>query len=91
MAVRKHTPLATGSGVEGSLLPEGSGDAQSPVDPWGQGGALDVYEERMVAFERSLDGMGAPAKRRRRFSDYTAKNCEEASGERAAKDHGVGR
>ena len=39
--------------------------------------ALAVYEERIAAFERSLNEIGRP-RRRRKFSDYTTKNCEEA-------------
>ena len=67
--------------MEGLLLPEGSGDAESPEEPKGCGveRALEVYEERLAAFERGLSLLGRAAKRRR-FSDYTTKNCEEAWG-----------
>jgi len=68
---------------EGSFLPEGSGDEQSPelVDDVGEGRALQVYEERMAVFEQGLARMPRNSyRKRRRFSDYTVKNCEEASG-----------
>ncbi len=76
-------PLPTGAsqdeipaGIEGRpLLPQGSGDGQSPADLR----ALEVYELRMAAFEQLLTVMGRRPKRRNR-RDYTRKNCEEARG-----------
>ena len=81
--------------MEGPILPEGSGGEEPPEelpDTWvDENGRSDAYEERMYAFERLFDNPTPVRRRRRRFSDYTAKNCEEAvpARDREAED-GVG-
>ena len=85
--------------MEGPFLPEGSGDAESPEEPLhlmgeDKNGRSDVYQQRMYAFERLfVYSMPKGKKKRRMFSDYTCKNCEEAYGEGGSspKDHSVGR
>ena len=62
---------------EGSILPEGSGDAESPEELR----AAEVYAARMWLFGESL-GSGPKARRRHTFNDYATKNCEEAWGNR---------
>ena len=64
--------------MERSYLPEGSGGEEPPEEPSAiqDEAALEAYEERMAAFERSLPFVGT-SRRRRRMSDYTVKNCEE--------------
>ncbi len=71
MARRK--PAAIRGGLEGPLLPQGSGDGQSPEDLR----AAEVYAARMWLFEHAE---GARKRRKVTFSDYTTKNCEEAWG-----------
>ena len=73
-------------GKERPLLPQGSGDGQSPEETqawlWDERARVE-QERRMLAFERALDRLsGARKKNRRAFNDYTTKNCEEASGGR---------
>ena len=68
--------------MEGPLLPEGPGGEEPPEWP-GDGSAeseqaFGVYQERLDAFERLF--VYPRGKRRRRMSDYTCKNCEEAWG-----------
>ena len=60
------------------LIPGGSGGEESPEYLR----ALEVYEERMAAFDYWVASDRQP-RRRRAFSEYTAKNCEEASGSKA--------
>ena len=55
----------------GPYLPEGSGDAESPEELR----ASEVYAARMWLFENPVR---FTLRKRRRFSDYTTKNCEEA-------------
>ena len=69
--------------MEGPLLPEGSGGEEPPEwprDPDEE--AAMTYNARMWLFERNItDSSGHSVRRKRRaFSDYTAKNCEEAWG-----------
>ena len=71
----RRKPAATRGGLEGPLLPEGSGDEQSPEELR----ALEVYTARMWLFE-SLSDIRRDRKRRA-FIDYTAKNCEESWGD----------
>ena len=71
--------------MEGPYLPEGSGDEESPEELRDiEERALAQYEERLYAFERSLDQMRPTrwVRRRRMVGDYKTKNCEEALGER---------
>ena len=77
MTVRRHTPLGMSDSEGGSLLPQGSGDGQSPEEI--EYAAGRVYDRRIDAFRSLLavNGFAKPAKARRRFHDYTAKNCEE--------------
>ena len=70
--------LHEGGKMEGPLLPEGPGGEEPPEEPQGH---QEKYELGLSA--AALEGRAAPV-RRRRFSDYTNKNCEEASGERRA-------
>ena len=68
--------------MEGPLLPGGSGGEEPPEDPqlalWAQK-AADDYELSMRAFEDNTGDRGRSyRKRRHRFSEYTAKNCEES-------------
>ena len=79
LEVRKHTPLATRGEMEGSILPEGSGDAESPASPEATSRALAVYDARLSLLP---EAQAAPKKKRRFFHEYTAKNCEEAWGGR---------
>ena len=70
---RAQAHTAGHGGLEGSLLPEGSGDAESPA--W--------LLRQLAAYERGLEAAYAksdarPRKKRRPMSDYTTKNCEEA-------------
>ncbi len=74
--------------MEGPCLPEGSGGEEPPEEPYqlalpwkDENGRSDVYEERMYAFERLFDFSKGKRKKRRRFHEYTEKNCEEACGE----------
>ena len=70
--------------MEGPYLPEGAGDEESPEELErleDAERAIQQYEERMRAFEDSLELMNRRPKRRR-SSDYRTKNCEEASGGR---------
>ena len=71
--------------MEGPILPEGSGDAESPEELWGQVDerALWAYEARMRLFEEGLIHVARKVRRRRwHFSEYVSKNCEEAWGGR---------
>ena len=74
--------------MEGLILPEGSGDEESPEDPLDHEERAAVeYLRRIGLFETMLEHgiVGYSRKgRRRRVSDYTGKNCEEASAERWA-------
>ena len=63
----------------GLFLPEGPGDEESPEELR----ALEVYDERMRAFELLLDVMGRKPRRRKRRHVYETRNCEEASGRQA--------
>ena len=75
--------------MEGPYLPEESEGEEPSEEPrasmfaerdeW----AIQEYERRLAAFEASLSFIGR-SRRRRRMSDYTTKNCEEAAGERTA-------
>ena len=67
--------------MEGPILPEGSGGEEPPEEPRR---AELVYNARMAGFEALWAGQAAPGRteRKRRFSDYTEKNCEEAWGAR---------
>ncbi len=48
-----------------------------------ESGRPDVYLQRMDTFERLFDFKTSKMiKKRRPFSDYTKRNCEEAYGER---------
>ena len=77
MAVRKH---ATGPrGLQPPLLPEGSGDAESPA--WLRR-HVEAYANGLIAAHS--DPAVGKRRVRRAFSDYTAKNCEEAYGLREA-------
>ena len=65
----------SGTQTQESLLSEGSGDEESPA--W--------LRRHLVAYELGLEAAIAKSdvklrKKRRPFSDYTAKNCEEAYG-----------
>ncbi len=73
-SARAHTDRH--GGIEGSYLPQGSGDGQSPEDLHAQ----EVYAARMWLFE---NGYEPKAKRRVTFNDYRTKNCEEAWGNRS--------
>ena len=75
---------------EGPILPEGSGDEESPA--W--------LQRQLEAYARGLeaafsDKVAGARKVRRAFRDYTAKNCEEAwPGGRTGRseaDDGLGR
>ena len=81
----KPAPMGEREMGRGPLFPEGSGDKESPEEPYELVGeelrssirkAEEVYNARMWLFERSLK----EAKRRKSFRDYTTKNCEEAWG-----------
>jgi len=72
----RRKPAATPGGLEGPLLPQGSGDGQSPEELR----ALEIYTARMWLFENNLSE--PKAKRRTTFNDYSTKNCEEAWGNR---------
>ena len=61
----------------GPILPEGSGDKESPEDLR----AREVYASRMWLFHQFLES-GPKARRRNTFSDFTTKNSEEAWGNR---------
>ena len=70
--------------MEGSLLPEGSGDEESPEEPGRE--ALDKiaegwYHRSVRRFEEATERArhGRP---KRGLRGYTVKNCEEASGNR---------
>ena len=81
--------------MEGPYLPGGSGGEEPPEDLTElDERALAQYERRFRDFEETLAILGRMSrpKKRRNFSDYTAKNCEEAYSSRwtKAKD-GVGR
>ena len=78
MKGRKPTMLAERGGMEGPLLPQGSGDGQSPEDLQAQ----EAYDARMWRFEVLVTSSRAVQRKRRAFSDYTDKNCEEAYGGR---------
>ena len=72
--------------MEGPYLPEGSGDEESPEEPnWSymDERALRQYEERLAQFD-SWVLMPWGVRKRRKLSDYTAKNCEEAWGGRSS-------
>ena len=71
------------------LIPEGPGDTQSP-EFWADVRAAEVYAARMWLFEHGLGSVRYPRARRRHFSDYTVKNCEEASGGSGPEADGVG-
>ena len=80
--------------MEGSLLPEGSGGEEPPADPKRSAPrGVDIqaemwYHRKVRAFERVLEGRTPRGTRRRKaFSEYTARNCEEAYGEGAGKAH----
>ena len=84
--------------MEGPYLPEGSGGEEPPAYPQmvvitTERGveirASEVYNARMWLFENGLSGSSS-RKRRRRFSDYTAKNCEEAWTAGAQEGYGLG-
>ena len=73
--------------MEGPILPEGSGGEEPPEEPQEDEEALlraeGVYQARMWRFEQVLDkSRTKPKKVRRRLSDYTERNCEEAGAER---------
>ena len=74
--MERREPDDLGGGLEGPLLLGRGLGTESPEELR----ALEVYEERMAAFERSL--VRLVPKRRRRFRDYTIKNCEECAGSR---------
>ena len=63
--------------MEGPILPEGSGDEESPewlrrhVESYAQG-LEQVFLDKVAGKRRVLKA----------FRDYTTKNCEEASGRR---------
>ena len=67
--------------MEGLFLPEGSGGEEPPARPGknsDENGRSDVYQQRMYMFERLFDFPTSKSRKRRPFSDYTARNCEEA-------------
>ena len=68
-------PAGNNGGIEGPLLPQGSGDGQSPEELRAQ----EVYNARMWLFEHNVRERN---KRRTNFNDFTTKNCEEAWGNR---------
>ena len=81
--------------MEGLLLPEGSGGEEPPEEPQdvldASERAMELYNAKMWLFEQGLSGH--TVRRRRRMSDYTTKNCEEAYGGREgrpAEADGVG-
>ena len=78
-----HRAPAAGDGMEGSLLPEGSGDAESPeglqLALWDER-VRQQQEERMLIFAGVYDEWVPRRRRRNVFNDYTTKNCEEAWG-----------
>ena len=65
--------------MEGPYLPEGSGGEEPPEElPELAERALQQYEQRLRDFEETLRILGSTRRpRRRRFNEYTAKNCEE--------------
>ena len=68
----RRSPAGSRGGLEGSYLPQGSGDGQSPEELRAQ----EIYAARMWLFENAVN---APkAKRKVSFNDYVQKNCEEA-------------
>ena len=70
--------------MEGPLLTGGLG-AEPPEWPKPRlvtNRRSDVYMQRMYAFEHLFDFLPSKSRKRRQLSDYTAKNCEEASAER---------
>ena len=77
--ITRRKPAATDDHIEGSILPQGSGDGQSPEEP------RDVYQERMDLFDcvTRVPINGPKARRKVSFSDHTTKNCEECWGSHA--------
>ena len=72
--------------MEGPYLPEGSGGEQPPEDLEGAVQHLaEVYNARMWLFSRIIEE-GHRVRKRRRFSDYSTKNCEEAYGAKGSRD-----
>jgi len=69
--------------MEGPYLPEGSGGEEPPEELSPDDLAQEAYEGRMLAFDALWEPSRAPKRRKRRqMGDYTAKNCEEAYGQR---------
>ena len=71
------------------ILPQGSGDGQSPEEPQevlsAEERAAVQYLRRIGMFETVMELKlfgRSPKRRRRTLNDYTAKNCEEAYGGR---------
>ena len=59
------------------ILPEGSGDEESPEEPVDPAvRAAEVYTARMWLFNEATQNRRKRV--RRAWSDYCAKNCEEA-------------
>ncbi len=72
--------------MEGPYLPEGSGGEEPPEDTqaafWDDRVRAQLLRKER-AFERAQEALTSKRRvRRHSFSDYTAKNCEEACGER---------
>ena len=75
-AMPRREPVDTPGGLEeGPLLPEGSGDAESPAWLLKQ---LAAYHAGLVA--AYADPLVGARKVRRAFREYTIKNCEESYG-----------
>jgi len=62
----------------GPFLPGGSGGEYPPEEPWIERRMQEAYNARMWLFIKAQEQV--KSKRRRAFSDYTSKNCEEAYG-----------
>ena len=71
--------------MEGPFLPEGSGGEEPPEElDWAIDAKISAQmlrKERVFITAVGRQG-GHGQSKRRRFSDYTVKNCEEARGER---------
>ena len=66
--------------MEGPYLPEGSGGEEPSEELTNRvSRAAEVYNARMWLFSKIIEE-GHTVRKRRRLSDYTAKNCEEAYG-----------
>ena len=70
---------------QGPILPQGSGDGQSPEEAQDAAWLMRhfvAYERGLIAAADLSSGRSAKRSRRRHLNVYAKKNCEEARGNR---------